>query len=384
MASYTELGKNKYKIYVELGYNERGKRLRKTKTITAKSERALKKAMIDFELEVRKNQAELDIENITFRRFVDRFMEMYVIPDLSINTRDTYNGYLDNGLLEHFGEIKLKNIKPFHIVEFFKKEKAAGRKSLTGKFLLLKSIFSKANKWEVLNHNPTVNVDPPETSKRYKDIEFYTTDQLKLLLYVLDNENVYPKHKMQIKMAVFGGLRKSEIAGLRVESIDFNQGGVFVDKQLNYDKETKRFLLGDTKTKLPRFVHLPEKFMKELKQYIHEQKKLKIKMGELWQPIKDSKGNDINLLFVKDNGKPTHINTISNEWVKIIRRYNLPHLNFHGLRHTHASYLLSNGANYKTIQEQLGHTDIRETINTYSHITEDFKRQEIKVFDNLL
>ena len=50
MASVQELGDGKYKIFVELGYNERGKRIRKTKTITATSQRDLNKKVREFEL----------------------------------------------------------------------------------------------------------------------------------------------------------------------------------------------------------------------------------------------------------------------------------------------------------------------------------------------
>ena len=384
MASYTSLGNNKYKIYVELGYNDKGKRLRKTKTVVAKSTRALKKAMTEFEIEVRNNQSELDVENIDFKSFANRFMEMYVNTDLSIRSRDTYRNYLNSSILDFFGDYKMSKIKTFHVIKYFKEEKELGRRSLTGKYLLLKSIFSKAIKWEVIQQNPMDKVDPPEVKKRYRELQYYNVQQLQQLFEVLDNENVYPKHRIQIKLAVLGGLRKSEVAGVRVESFDFKEGGVLVDKTLHYDKETKQFFLGPTKTKQPRFVHLPSKFMNEIEQFIHERKKLKLKMGELWQPIKDKNDQPIELLFTKPNGKPTHINTISNEWKKIIKRYNLPDLNFHGLRHSHASFLISKGANYKTIQEQLGHTDIKETINTYSHISDDYKSQEVNVFDEIL
>lgn len=40
----------------------------------------------------------------------------------------------------------------------------------------------------------------------------------------------------------------------------------------------------------------------------------------------------------------------------------------HDLRHTHASWLLANGASMMEVQEQLGHEDIRTTIGTYSHL----------------
>ncbi len=55
----------------------------------------------------------------------------------------------------------------------------------------------------------------------------------------------------------------------------------------------------------------------------------------------DDENNPINLLFVKSNGFPSHPDGMSNRWKEIVDRFNLPRLNFHGLRHTYASYMIS-------------------------------------------
>lgn len=66
------------------------------------------------------------------------------------------------------------------------------------------------------------------------------------------------KHQLQIKIALFCGLRMAEIAGLRFESIDFSRNAIYVEKTLQYDKEKKRFFLDTTKTGGNRFVYAPE------------------------------------------------------------------------------------------------------------------------------
>lgn len=382
MASAQHLGNNKYKIYVELGYNDKGKRIRRTKTVVAKSERALKKAMTEFEIEVATSQENMNIENITFSNFVDRWMEMYVRPDLTIKTRNTYQSYLNNGILDFFGDMKISKIKTFHIVKFFKEQKEKKKRGLTGKYLVLKSIFSKAVTWEVITDNPMRKVDKPEDRPRYRELEFYDDNQLNKLLKVLDK--VYPKHRIQIKLAALVGLRIAEIAGIRIENINFNDNTILIDKTLQYDKEKKTFFLGPTKTKKPRIVHLPEKFVPELKEFVLQQKKLRIASGSAWKPLLDENGEPINLLFTNKNGYPTHVNSIGNEWRKIVKKYNLPPLNFHGLRHTCASYMVSRGVNFKVIQEQLGHADIKETLNRYSHLTYKDKAKAVDVFNELL
>ncbi|WP_170938897.1 MULTISPECIES: tyrosine-type recombinase/integrase [unclassified Lysinibacillus] len=69
-------------------------------------------------------------------------------------------------------------------------------------------------------------------------------------------------------------------------------------------------------------------------------------------------------------------------WRRIIEKYNLPKLNFHALRH--ASYMVSKNVNFKIIQEQLGHSDIKMTINIYSHLTSKDKNKASDYFDDLI
>ncbi|MGN4123498.1 hypothetical protein ACMGD3_00375 [Lysinibacillus sphaericus] len=132
--------------------------------------------------------------------------------------------------------MKLSKIKTFHVVNFFKEEKEQGKRKLNGKYTVLKSIFSKAIDWGVVQENPMKGVKRPYVEKRYREIQFYNENQLKQLLSILDQ--VYPKHRLQIKLAVFGGLRMTEIAGIRVVCLDYTNNSLLIDKTLQYDKGT--------------------------------------------------------------------------------------------------------------------------------------------------
>ncbi len=390
MASYEELEPNKkglpgIKITVEHGYDEEtGERLRSFKTVRMKrlSDRAIKKAITDFEIEVANRENTKKVEKITFRQFVDRWMDIYVRPSLSIKTRDAYDCYLRNGVLGYFSDMQLPRIRAFHVEEFFSQQKKNGQKSLGGKYLVLKSIFSKAVKWEVIDNNPMDGVDAPEDKPRHREIQFYDADQLKQLIKTLDKVN--PKRRIQIKLAALAGLRRAEIAGIRHESLNFKNNTILIDKTLQYDKEKKEFIMASTKTKKEREVYVPETLMNEIKEYAKEHKKLRLKCGSAWGPLLDEQGEPTNLLFTNKIGFPNHVESISREWGKIVKRYDLPELNFHGLRHTCASYMISKNINFKIIQEQLGHADIKETINRYSHLTKKDKADAVGVFEEIL
>ena len=93
-------------------------------------------------------------------------------------------------------------------------------------------------------------------------------------------------------------------------------------------------------------------------------------------------GKPIYFIFSKDNGYPNHPDRMGILWRDIVAKYKLPKITFHGLRHTYSSYALMNGVNIKVIQEQLGHSNFQETLNTYSHITADLKSQSVSIFDS--
>ncbi|MCS1384539.1 hypothetical protein [Lysinibacillus sphaericus] len=127
MASYRELkpnknGKPRIEITVELGYDDKGKRIRKYKTVTLNNltERAIKKAITEMEIQVA-NEPTISLEKITFAQFTERWMNMYVKVDLTVKSRNSYESYLKNGILESLGSLQMDKIKTFHIVQFFTK-----------------------------------------------------------------------------------------------------------------------------------------------------------------------------------------------------------------------------------------------------------------------
>lgn len=378
MASVQQLDDNKYKIFVELGYNDFGKRIRRTKTVTVTSERDLKNKVRDFEIECFTNKED-SLDNITFAKFTDRWIANHVDTNLAINTKHMYENALNQSILDYFGKMQMKKIKKIHIVEFFTKEQNEKKKNLKTKLTVLKSIFSKAVEWEVVEKNPTIKVKV--NTEGEKEMDFYTEDEVKELFKLL--EKVNPKHRMIIKIAVVGGLRRSEIAGITFDAIDFENNSILVDKQLIYRPADKKFFLTQTKQKKDRTVYFSEDFMKELKSYYINQKKLKLEMGNLWRgAIID--GKKVDLLFTKSDGTPSQPDSITHIWRYISDKHNLRRIRFHDLRHTCASLMVKKGVNFKVIQERLGHTDIKMTLNRYSHLSDEQERDAAKVFDDVL
>ena len=379
MASYKQIGENKYKIYVELGYDDNGKRIRKTKTVIAKSERALKKAITELEVEAREQTG--DTDNITFERFYKEMFVPLYLEKQSVSTQKNYQ-FRQNYFLDYFGGMQMRKIKPLHIEKFFDEEEKAGRKSASMKYKCLKSVFERAVQWEVLEVNPVKKVKSKKSEKRTREIYAYDAEQLKELFYALAKHN-NKKLSLQVKLASLCGMRLGEIAGLTVETIDFKNNTITIDKTLQF-KDGKP-IIQKTKTGEVRIIKIPKILIAELKIYVLGVKKLRIQAADIWEQAFDLEGNKITFLFSNTMGKPNHNINIQESWKRFINyKTNLPYLNFHGLRHTCATLLIQSGANINAVKELLGHSDISMTINKYTHMNVEDIGEALKKFDEIL
>jgi len=93
---------------------------------------------------------------------------------------------------------------------------------------------------------------------------------------------------------------------------------------------------------------------------------------------------DEDFVFAHPDGTLLDPSTVSHTFNKIIRKAGLPHIRLHDLRHTHASLLLQAGVHIKVVQERLGHSSIRVTLDTYSHVLGGLQEAAAQRFDDLL
>lgn len=75
-----------------------------------------------------------------------------------------------------------------------------------------------------------------------------------------------------------------------------------------------------------------------------------------------------------------------NEKLKRIYQKNpgLSQINIHAFRHTHASLLFAAGASIKDVQSRLGHTDIKTTMDIYTHVTDEAKKKTAEMFQKYM
>lgn len=82
------------------------------------------------------------------------------------------------------------------------------------------------------------------------------------------------------------------------------------------------------------------------------------------------------------NMEDNHFKKVIKE-VKFQYGHDLSGITFHSLRHTYATYLLSKGVTVKYIQEQLGHSTSRTTLDIYSHVMPSVRGKAIEYLEQI-
>ena len=89
--------------------------------------------------------------------------------------------------------------------------------------------------------------------------------------------------------------------------------------------------------------------------------------GPLWQ--------DTGFVFTHPNGTPLIPDQITQDFASIIKRHDLPHLTFHGLRHAFATLALKKNIHPKIVSEAMGHSKVGITMNLYQHVIPDMQNE---------
>jgi integrase len=84
--------------------------------------------------------------------------------------------------------------------------------------------------------------------------------------------------------------------------------------------------------------------------------------------------NGRGLVFTTEAGGPLEARNVTRSFKRFLVRHKLRELRFHDLRHTHATLCLLAHISAKVVQERLGHSSIKITIDTYQHVIDSMDR----------
>lgn len=237
--------------------------------------------------------------------------------------------------------------------------------------------LDQAVKNQLVPRNVTEMTTLPRLKK--KDIKFFTLEEQDRFMDAI----VGDKLEIAFVLALSTGMRIGEILALRWKDVDLREGVIRVTQSLNrikiHDPKSKKkteLCFQETKTKSGRrSIPLPENVLMELKAYKLKQQHEQSNVISLF--------SDNDLVVCTELGNPVEPRNLMRSFYRIIKAAKIPKTNFHSLRHTFASRALEVGIPPKVVQEMLGHSTIVMTLDTYSHVIPDMKKDAAAKINNL-
>lgn len=376
-------GKDSYRLVVSLGFNAEGKHIREMRTIKCKNKTEAKKELAKFVAEIETGQY-FAPQKMTFSQFVEEWKDKYAKKQLGATTYETYLTFLNNRILPQFGHMQIEKINTMQILDFLNKLQEDGVRgdgksgalssaTVEKHHRIFRNIFKRAVEWKVIKESPAENVKKPKVQSREGRV--FTEEQVRKLMSHLSGEDM--KWKVIVTLAITTGMRRGEIAGLEWDHINLEKGKINIQQTLAYTKE-QGYIFKEPKTRNSiRTVTLSQSVVEQLKRYKNMKIRQKLRVGDSWE------GGSRFLLFSSDLGRQMDPKSITRWWKKRLKKYELPEITFHELRHTSATLLINQGVHMKTISARLGHSKIGTTMDLYGHALESADEKAAEHFDNL-
>lgn len=347
---------DRYYVVVDIGRDHKNKRRQKW-----------------FSGYARKKDAEMDLPRIltkmkrgytepkkmSFEDYLHEWLDKKK-QDIAHSTYVHYSSYVRTHIVPGLGHWKISELDHDILDSFIDEVKRMDRAQETKRHIYkILSIALSEGKRHGIKEGLLNDITAPR--RDHKNVEHWSLDEMQSFVQHLKSRN----HRIPIMIALATGMRRGEIMGLQWSRVDFENKSISVTHQLkqieNNNNEVVWVVSPELKTKTSyRTISIDDNTIEMLKEHKKQQDRDKLRVGPDYE--------DLDLVCAITTGgvmKPTYLNTVFNRTCK---NASVKRITFHGLRHTHATLLLSDGVHPKIVQERLGHSSIETTLDRYSHI----------------
>ena len=287
----------------------------------------------------------MDIDNL----IIDFLNYCTLDKGLSNKTKESYNndlGIYKKYLLE-LGISDVKKIKTKDIEDFIIKQNKIGDKTTTlaHKLTTIRNFHQYLLKEKIVNKDVTTTIKRPKLKKSLP--KTLSLDEVEMLLDINLVTAFDYRNKAMLELLYGTGLRVSELVNITVNNIDFTNCIIRLVGKGNKE----------------RIIPIGEYPLYYLEKYLDVRKSL-------------LKGYSCERLFLNNHGK----GITRQGFFKIIKKILLEkgldiEISPHTLRHSFATHLLNRGADLKSIQEMLGHSNI-STTKIYTHVSDEKVKED--------
>lgn len=302
-----------------------------------------------------------DSGKLNLANYLSRWLENTVEPTVRPGTYSNYERSVRLEISPRLGGILLNKLSAFHIEQFYGQMRREGRsphaQQMAAKVLTL--ALGHAARTHLIPYNPSTGIRKPKAPE--SEMQVLNDEEMQRFLEAAKG------HRLEalFVLALTSGMREGELLGLRWVDVDWKGAAINVQRALDRDGH-----LTEPKSRAARRrIELPQGTLAALREHRKQQ-------------LADGAAGA--LIFSDRAGNPLRkSNFIRRDFKPLLKKADLPDIRFHDIRHTHASWLLRNGENVKTIQERLGHAKVELTLRVYSHLLPGIQRQAADKLDAL-
>ena len=258
-------------------------------------------------------------------------------------------------VIKNFEGYALQDMNSLVLQKYFislKKEKGYSAQYRHHQYRVLKMVFDFAVKQGILLKNPMENVNKPKLERR--KVDALSEDEAKEFFAALKTAPL--DLRCMLTLMTTAGLRRGECVGLKWRDFDEENEIITIERNVIYTKR-EGITINTPKTEksertIPIMKSTAELLRKFRKQKQRENPEVNLEESFLFHSKKD-------IFF------PKNPDAVTRRLKRFMESNNLPDLSPHDLRHSCATLLLASGADIKSVQEIMGHTDARTTLNYY-------------------
>lgn len=370
-------------------------------TVEASDDEEAKKQLTLFVEEVKKGN--FINTNYTFAEFAQIWLDEKVRPNASKRCVTKYLGALNSRILPYIGNIKLKDLTKQKLEKYFneikntktnykdRKDNPTVKPDTVKKWKsIIHACLEYAVDCEIIPKNPCnkiritfTNTTDENTIKelvknKREKIQYYDTEEFKNVCSILEQEfmKYYNDTKISndkklrevarrfiILLDLKTGMRRSELFGLTKKDLSIEEATFDVNKSRHYAPVEGKYTKYPKNDTSIRIKSLPKSILSYLKLYYELLDICEYKNAYIFD-------------FLSIDG-------ICSWFDKWQEKNNIRNIRFHDIRHTHATILLAQGVDIKTISERLGHADIQTTLNIYADVLKELDKKSAELIDKL-
>lgn len=293
--------------------------------------------------------------DITFKAMYEKYIR-FKENRVRASTLASQRNAIELHILPFFSDRIVSEITPADVSEWQSQllDKGFSASHTRQIYAYLRMIFKYAVDYLGLSKSPAIaQICKPER----KRVDFWTPEEYEAFS---DQIKDVPELFTAFEILFYTGMRKGELLALTLHDIDFKAKTISINKTLVYVDGV--YSMQPPKTeRSKRTVDAPEFLLEEIRAYtrkfyaIDPEQRL-FPYSRVW---------------------------LGQAMTRICQAHNLKPIRIHDLRHSHASLLINLGANPLMIAERLGHENVTETMNTYSHLFKSHQKEIIEKLEKI-